>query len=163
MAEVDERDELLVLLEAEDRLCLRRLEEPRGAPVGGEASRVCSEQDDVDGTGRREQVFPVLVGIAGLERARDDERGSPAELRGLVRRAGGDEPVEGLRAEHAEAPRLRQVVVGGPPCELEQLLDRPPLHRLPLVGLVRPARPDCGLDLHAPKATREAERQAGRS
>ena len=62
-----------------------RLEERRGAPVGGEPARVRGEQDDVDGAGGREQVLAVLVGVAGQLRARDDERRRPAELRGLVR------------------------------------------------------------------------------
>ena len=60
VAQVDERDELLELLEAEDRLCLLRLEECRGAPVGGESARVPGEQDD------RRQRRPSPAGLPGF-------------------------------------------------------------------------------------------------
>jgi hypothetical protein len=39
-------------------------------------------------------------------------------------------------------------MVRSPAGKLEQLLDRPPVHGLSLVGLVRPACPDCRLDIH---------------
>ena len=46
------------------------------------------------------------------------------------------------RAEHAEAPRVREVVVRRPAGELEQLVERRAVDRLGLVGLVGAAR--CG-------------------
>ena len=55
---------------------------------------------------------------------------------------------ERLRAEHAEAPRVGQVVVRRPAGELEQLLERLAVDRLGRVGLVRAARADRRVDVH---------------
>ncbi len=61
--------------------------------------------------------------VAGQLGARDDERRGAAELLLLRALAGGDEPRERLGADHAEAPRLGQVMVRREARELEQLLD----------------------------------------
>ena len=57
------------------------------------------------------------------------------------------------RAEHAEAPGVREVVVRGPAGELEQLLERRAIDRLGVVGLVGAAPADQLVDRHPPQAT----------
>src|SRR4029079_8661826 len=52
------------------------------------------------------------------------------------------------RAEHAEAPGVRQMVVGRPAGELEQRVERLGIDRCRVVGLVRPARADQGVEVH---------------
>ncbi len=49
---------------------------------------------------------------------------------------------------HVEAPRVREVVVGRPAGQLEQLVERLAVHRLRPVGLVRAAGADCLLQVH---------------
>jgi hypothetical protein len=145
---VDQRDELLALGESQDLPRLLGLEQRRRPPVRGETARVGGEQDDVDGARRGKQVLAVLVVVPCEQRARDDERRRASELRGLVRRSRGDEPVERLPADHPEPPRLGEMVVGGQARELEDAFDRRPADRLGLVGLVRPARAGRVLGVH---------------
>ena len=52
------------------------------------------------------------------------------------------------RPDHAEAPRVREVVVRRPAGQLEQLLERLAVHRLGLEGLDRAPRADRLLDFH---------------
>ena len=96
------------------------------------------EQHDVGGAGGCEDVLAILVLVAGQTRARDDERRRAAEFRGLVRRPRRDELVERLGPQHAETPRLGQMVVRREARELEELLDRLGVDGLGLEGLVSP-------------------------
>ena len=57
--------------------------------------------------------------------------------------------VAGALAEHAEPPRVREVVVRRPAGELEQFSEHRRVDRARAERLVRPASPDSLLDLHA--------------
>src|SRR5439155_14523440 len=50
--------------------------------------------------------------------------------------------------EHAEPPRVGQVVVGRPACQLEELLEYLALDRLGLEALDRATRGDCLMNFH---------------
>src|SRR5205085_7698100 len=51
--------------------------------------------------------------------------------------------------EHAEAPRVREVVIRSPGGEIEQLVEQLARNRLGAVDLVRAARADGGLDVES--------------
>ena len=78
-----------------------------------------------------------------------DERRRAVELARRPRARRRLERLERPRAEHAEAPRVREVVVGRPARELEQLVERRRVDRARLVGLLRAPRADQLVELHA--------------
>ena len=130
-----------------------RAQHGRRAPVAGEPARVRGEQHDVGRDRRGGVVLLVLDRVAGLDDRDDDERRRAVELRrGLLARR-LLQARERLRAEHAEAPRVGQVVVRRPARELEQLVERLARNRLGSVDLVRPARADRLLDVHPGEAS----------
>ena len=59
------------------------------------------------------------------------------------------------RAEHAEAPRVGEVVVGRPAGQLEELLERRAVDRLGVVGLVGAAAADQLVERHRREATEQ--------
>jgi hypothetical protein len=93
----------------------------------------------------------LLVGdlVARLHDRGGDERGGAIELGGVLGPRRLLESVERGRPEHPEAPRVREVVVRRPAGELEQLVERLPVHGTGLVGLLRAARADQLVELHA--------------
>src|SRR4051794_3749630 len=103
-AEIDERDEALVVVEAQRGPPFGRLEDPGRAPVGGETARVRAEQDRVRGARGRVQVLLVLRRIAGEDRGDGHERRRALELACGLGAGGLLESVERERSEHAEAP-----------------------------------------------------------
>ena len=110
--------------QARRRAAGRRGQDGDRAPVAGQPARVRAEQHDVGGDRGRQHVLVVLVGVAGLLGAGHDQRGRAVELgarAGLVLLGGGLELRLGVLAEHAEAPRVGDVVVRRPAGELEQL------------------------------------------
>ena len=123
-------------------------QDARRAPVVGEPARVRAEQHDVDRARRRAEVLLVL--LAGRPSARRSRRRAWARGRACAASGPGAglQPLARLGAEHAEAPRARQVVVGRPARELEQLVERRAVDRLGAVDLVRAAGPDRLVELH---------------
>ena len=89
------------------------------------------EQDDVAGGRGGVAVLLVLDRVAVLDRRGGDERRRAVELRGRLRAGRRLEPRERLRPEHAEPPRVGQVVVRRPARELEQGVQRRPVDRAP--------------------------------
>ena len=85
-----------------------------------------------------------------VERRRDEhERRRAVELRRLLRAADLLQPRQRLRPEHAEAPRLRQMVVRRQPGEVEQLEQRLARNRVRPELLVRPPGADELREVHA--------------
>ena len=123
------------------------------APVGREAAAVAGQQDDVGGAGGGVQVLLVLDRVAGERAGADDQGRRAVELRGRLRPGRLLQALERLRADHAEAPGVGQVVVRRPAGQVEDLLEHGAIDRLGPVGLVRPARADRLLDFHGPKRT----------
>ena len=113
------------------------------------------------------QVLLVLDGSPERFAEHDDQRGRALELgrgdaRDLLAVGAGAapsatasspaallQPLEGLRADHAEPPRVREVVVGRPARQLEQLLERLAVDRPRVEGLDRAPRADRLLGVHA--------------
>ena len=93
-------------------------------------------------------VLLVLDRVAALDHRSHHERRCTVELRRGLLACGLLELREGLGAEHAEAPRVREVVVRGPAGELEQLLEGLAVERRAAVRLVGPAGADRFVDLH---------------
>ena len=87
---------------------------------------------------RGADVLLVLDETAGQRRGDEHERRRPVELRRLLRAADLLQPGQRLRPEHAEAPRLREVVVRRQPGEVEQLKQRLARNRVRPELLVRP-------------------------
>src|SRR4051812_30080811 len=149
VAEVQQPDRQFVLGEqgGEDR---------HGPPVPGQPAGMGGEQDDVRGGRGGQHVLVVLLGVAGLLGADGDQRrravelGAGARLRGL---GGVLERLLGLLAQHAEPPRVREVVVRRPAGQLEELEQRRARYGVGPERLVRPARPDELVD-HPSDATR---------
>ena len=136
---------------------LRGAQHRRRAPVAAEPARVRAEQQDE----RRARGGGVvlLVGLRVLALLHDrggDQRRRAVELRRRLRTCGRLERGQRLRAEHPEAPRVREVVVGRPAGQLEELLERLPVDR------ARARRPcafgACGSARRAPRAGRLTRR-----
>ena len=111
-----------------------------------------AEQHDVGGDGGGGGVLLVLHVLTALRGAGDDERGRPVEL---GRRLGPRrllEAAQGLGAQDPEAPRIGEVMVRGPPRQLEQLVEHLALHGRRVIRLDRAAGADGLLDLHGGKA-----------
>ena len=108
------------------------------------------EQDDV--ARARGGVAVLLVGhrVAGLRTTEAATSvGARSSFGGRLRPGGLLERRERLRAEHAEAPRVGQVVVRRPARELEQLVERRAVDGRRRVGLVRAAGADQVGEVHA--------------
>ena len=122
-----------------------------GAMGVGADLRGGGQEHDVGRDGGRQQVLPVLHRVAGLAGAGGDERRRPVELARRARlRLLGDrlQALQRPRAEHAEPPRVREVVVRRPAGEVEELVEDGRVDGLGPVGLVRPASPDGLLQFH---------------
>src|SRR4051812_11877817 len=91
--------------------------------------------------------------VADLRGAGDHERGCAVELRCRLGTGRLFQPLERLRADHAEAPRVREVVVRRPAGELEQLVERRTVDGLARVRLVRAAGADRVFDFHGDDLT----------
>jgi len=141
-----------------DRLPAGRLVEQRQrAPVPGQPAGVRRQEHDVRRDAARQEVLAVLHRVAGLAGRDDDQRRCPVKLSrrpGLGRVGGCLQPLERLRADDPEPPRVRQVVVRRPPGEVEQLVERPGVDGLGAVRLVRPAAANRGVDIHHREAAR---------
>ena len=127
----------------------RRPQHAGSAPVRGEPALGGGEQHDRERRGRRADVLLVLDEAACQHGGDEDERRRPVELRRLLRAADLLQPRQRLRPEHAEAPRLREVVVRREPGEVEQLQQRLARNRLRPELLVRPPRADELREVHA--------------
>src|SRR3954454_22922959 len=150
-AEMQEADRLLVVTDLERPLSGGLIQDRHRAPVPGEAASVCAEQHNVGSHAAREKVLLVLDRVTGLAHRYRDERRSTVELPG---RAGlgsfldGLEPLAGCWTDHPKAPRVRQMVIGRPASEVEELFERCAIDRLGPVSLVRAARADRLFELH---------------
>ena len=120
-----------------------------------------AEQHVRDRRRDRAEVLLVLDRVVGAHLAGDHERRRAVELRGGLGPGGLLERVERLRPEHAEAPRVGEVVVRRPAGQLEQLLELLARHRLGAVGLVRAARADRVVQLHRFDASGRHAQRAG--
>src|SRR3954469_2922656 len=124
VTEVQQADRPLIGGHGERRAAGLGLHDRHGAPVAGEPARVCGEQHDVGGHGGGEHVLVVLRSIAGLLDGRGDQRRRAIELGAAARLGVLGHLLECLArdgAQHAEAPRVGEVVIGRPAGELEQL------------------------------------------
>src|SRR2546429_1568697 len=122
-----------------DRLTTARGTQARGgAPVRREAALGRCEQHEHDRGGSRTHVLLVLHELAGESRGPDDERGCAVELRSLDGACALLEQPKAVGPEHAEAPRLREVVVRREAREVEKLQQRLAWNGLRAEGLVRP-------------------------
>src|SRR5260221_909009 len=138
--EVDQSQEALAVRQADRLAAARRAQDPGRAPVGGEPALRGAEQDERDRRRGPAHVLLVLDELAGEHGRRDDEGRRAVELQRLRWAGGLLQAGERLRPKHAEAPGLRQGVVGGEARELEQLEQRLARHRLRAERLVRAPR-----------------------
>src|SRR5581483_8364897 len=140
IAEVEEPQHALAARDAEYLAAAPRAEDSGRSPVRGETPLGGAEQDEHRGGGGGTDVLLVLHEVAREQGGEDDERRRAVEFRRLGRARRFLQTVERRGAEHAEAPRLRQVMVRGKTCEREQLQQRPARDRLGAERLVRPSR-----------------------
>src|SRR3989442_757414 len=115
-------------------------EDARSAPIRRESSLGCRQQDEHDRRRRRADVFLVLKELSGECRRGDDERRRPLELRRLRGARALLERRERVRAEHAEAPRLGEVMVRREAGDAEQVEQDLARYRLRAGMPVRSAR-----------------------
>ena len=149
VAQVDQPDEALVTGHADGVEARALAQDLWGPPVAGEAAGVGSEQDDVRGDAGGVQVLLVLHVLAGQGARADDQRGRAVELRRRLGPGGVLQPLERLRPDHPEAPGNREVVVGRPSRELEELVQHLARNRLGPVRLVRAPGPNRLVNVHA--------------
>ena len=125
LTQVDQRDDLLRRVEPEDRPRVVGLEGARRPPVAREPAAGRPEQHRVDAARDRGQILLVGVRVAGQRCGREHEGRCPPQLHRLLVAADVVQTAPGLRPEHAESPRLGQMVVRGVQRELEQFAQRP--------------------------------------
>src|SRR5829696_1851527 len=147
--EVQQPDDVLALTHSDRGATLGRPQHGGRAPVAGEPARVRGEQDDVARDGGRAEVLLVLDWITRFEHRRDHEGGRAVELRARLGSGRLLQAREGLRPDDPEAPWIGEIVVRRPARELEQLVERLPRQRVGRIGLVRAARSDRIVHLHA--------------
>ena len=113
-----------------DRLAAAHRSNARGRPpVGREPALGRREQNEHDRRRGRAHVFLVLQELSREERGGDDERRRATELRRFGGAGALLQERESVGAEHAEAPRLREVVVRREAGDVEQLEQRLAGHR----------------------------------
>src|SRR3954451_4834761 len=151
-AEVQEAEHALACLDADDFPPARTAEECRSAPVRGEAPLGRGEEHERDRGCRRADVLFVLHELAADDSGGDDERRRALELHGLARPAALLQRGEGLRADEAEPPGLRQMMVRRKPRNIEQLEQDVVRNRLVPERLVRPSRLGELAQVHARRA-----------
>ena len=139
---MDQPEHVLVVREPDGGASGIRPQYRRRAPVACEPARVRAEQDGVHRRGGRMKVLGVLQVVALQARRRDDEGRRTFELRRVSRAGRLLQAPERPSAEHAEAPGLREVVVGREAREVEQLLELLTRHGLLSERLVRAPRLD---------------------
>jgi hypothetical protein len=88
---------------------------------------------------RSRRVFLVLLEVAAQHARGEHERARAVELRRFRRPCRFFQPLQGLRPEDPEPPRIRAVVVRRPARELEQLVQRLRRHGLRPEGLMGPS------------------------
>src|SRR6185312_8911718 len=118
---MDQRDDALGRLEAEQLANGVVVERMGGAPVVRETARGGAEQHGVHRARSGVEILLVGLGVAREQRCRENERGRTAELRSLFLADGLLERGARLSAEDTKPPRLGEVVIGGPAREVEQL------------------------------------------
>ena len=97
-------------------------------------------------TGAGEQVTPEETADYFRSRPRSSQIGAWVSRQSSV--VPDREALERRRAEHAEAPRVGEVVVGRPAREVEERVERLPIDGTAVVGLVRPPRADEVFEFH---------------
>src|SRR5450755_2576785 len=153
-AEVDQRHEPLPGGDAQGGHARSAPKHPRRAPVAGQSARVGGQQHHVGRAGGGAEILLVLNRVTRAEDRRRDQRWGPVELGCRLRSGGLLEPVQRLGPEHAESPRVGQVMVGRPPRQLEQLVEQLTGNGLGRERLVGPTGADRLLYIHAPEASR---------
>ena len=148
-SDVDQGHEALLVGDPERRPSLRRAQDAWRPPVARQPLAVRREEHGVGGAGGRAQVLLVLHRILGAHLGGRDQRRRAVELGRRLGPGGALQLGERLRPDNAEAPRIGQMVVGSPPCELEQLVEQLPRYGLGNERLVCAAAADRLRDIHA--------------
>lgn len=137
--------------EVERRAYCRRVKQEQRAPVASKPAGMRAKQNDIGSDRTGEQVLLLLNSISKKLSARKDERGRTVELACRARLV----PFCCLRkqsasvwAQHAKAPRVRQVVVRCPAGKLKQLAQCLWVNRLRSKCLVRSTASDSSLKVH---------------
>ena len=132
------------------RTALGRAQHAGRAPVAGEPAGVRGQQHDVGRDRGRGEVLLVLDRVAASAPTEPTTSvGARSSFAAASGPAASFSARQRLRADDAEPPRVRQVVVRRPARELEQLVERLARHGLGAVDLVGP--PACGsLPRHPP-------------
>ncbi len=120
---MQEREHALAGRNAERVAAAGRAEDRRRAPVRREPVLRRGKQHEHDCRRRRAHILLVLNEVAREHGRREDERRRAVELHALRRRA-LLQPCERLRADDAEAPGLRQVMVRREARGVEHLEER---------------------------------------
>src|SRR3954451_8440482 len=120
-AEMQETENPLARIDPDDLPTARGTEKRRRSPVRGEAALGRGQEHERDrGRGCADVLF-VLHELAAQKGRRDHERRRALELHGLARPAALLQRGKRLRADDAEAPGLRQMMVRREPGNSEQL------------------------------------------
>ena len=130
------------LSHTDGRLALRGFEQLWGAPVGGEASAVGGEEDDVDRAARWPGVLLILVLVAGSFTLATISVGARPSFSASFGPPAATSRGERFRSEDTEAPGLRSDGGSAPSAPAPGVLDGRAIERLGLVGLVRSPCPD---------------------
>jgi hypothetical protein len=156
---MDQSDELLVGEDPKRLATVARPQHPWGPPVAGETAAVSCQQYCVDRARGGTEILLILHGIIRAKCGRSDERRRPVELRRCFWTGCLLQPRKRDRADNAETPRVRQMMIGRPPRQLEQRLQELWRHGLRTERLVRAPIPDRVLNIHRHRTVTTATSQ----